>query len=74
MRPGAALAALGDRDASLFSLCYFGDLSHAEVGEQLGMNANSVGVALHRVRKRLAAEVSRRLGDANDPTPDSNRS
>lgn len=49
-----ALGQLSERDAQLFSLCYFADLSHADIGRELGLQANAVGVALHRVRRRLA--------------------
>jgi RNA polymerase sigma-70 factor (ECF subfamily) len=51
----AALTQLSTRDAQLFSFYYFADLSHAEIGRQLDMNSNSVGVALHRIRRRLGA-------------------
>jgi RNA polymerase sigma factor (sigma-70 family) len=50
-----ALDELSERDANLFSFCYLADLSHADIGRQLGMNANAVGVALHRIRHRLGA-------------------
>lgn len=56
-----ALADLGERDAQLFSLCYFADLSHAQIGEQLDLSTNAVGVALHRLRGRLKDDLSRRL-------------
>ena len=50
-----ALGQLSVRDAQLFSLCYLADLSHADIGRQLDMQPNAVSVALHRVRRRLAA-------------------
>ena len=50
-----ALDQLPEKDAQLFSLCYFADLSHAEIGRQLSMTPNAVTVALHRARQRLAA-------------------
>ncbi|MEE4174414.1 MAG: sigma-70 family RNA polymerase sigma factor [Xanthomonadales bacterium] len=49
-----ALGQLSERDAQLFSLCYLADLSHADIGRQLGMKPNAVSVALHRIRQRLA--------------------
>ncbi len=52
-----ALAQLSERDGALYSLFYLADLSQAEVAEQLSMTPSAVGVALHRVRKRLAAAV-----------------
>ena len=42
-----AIAALSDRDAALFGLHYFGDLSHAAIADQMDMNPNAVGVAMH---------------------------
>jgi len=50
-----ALSRLSDRDATLFSLHYLADLPQADIGRQLDMSVNAVGVALHRVRQRLAA-------------------
>lgn len=54
----AAVAQLSDRDAALFSMRFLADLSHREIGEQIGMSENAVGVALHRIRKRLTAQVT----------------
>ena len=52
-----AIAQLSDRDATLFSLKFLADLSHREIGEQMNLSENAVGVALHRVRKRLNEHV-----------------
>ncbi len=60
-----AIAGLSERDAKLFSLQCFADLDQAAIGRELGMSANSVGVALHRLRQRLSEELSRLL----DTTP-----
>ena len=57
-----AVAGLSDRDAALFSLHYFADLSHAEIAEQMDMKANAVGVAMHRLRNKLADDLRQRLG------------
>lgn len=56
-----AVASLADRDATLFSLYYLADLSQAEIGRQLDMRENAVGVALHRVRARLSETLRARL-------------
>ena len=56
-----ALAALSQREAALFSLYYLADLSQAEIGRQLDMTGNAVGVALHRVRRRLSDVLRTRL-------------
>jgi RNA polymerase sigma factor (sigma-70 family) len=50
-----ALGELSQRDANMFSFYYLADLSHADIGRQLEMNSNAVGVALHRIRQRLGA-------------------
>ncbi len=52
-----ALARLSERDALLFGLYYLGDLTQADIGRQLDMTATAVGVALHRLRQRLAATI-----------------
>lgn len=53
-----ALARLSERDATLFSLYYLSDLPQADIGRQLDMSTNSVGVALHRLRERLAQTLN----------------
>ena len=56
-----AIATLQSRDATLFSLYYLADLSQAEIGRQMDMTENSVGVALHRIRQRLSQQLRERL-------------
>ena len=51
----SALGELSQRDANMFSFYYLADLSHADIGRQLEMNSNAVGVALHRIRQSLRA-------------------
>ncbi len=58
-----AVAELPDRDARLFSLYCFADLTHAEIGVELGLTANAVGVAVHRLKDRLSRALAERLGD-----------
>jgi RNA polymerase sigma factor (sigma-70 family) len=48
-----ALAQLPDREAKVFSLRYFGDLSNPEIAEALHITAGAVAVALHKARTRL---------------------
>jgi RNA polymerase sigma-70 factor, ECF subfamily len=48
-----AVAELPDREAGVFSLHYFGELSNGEIAETLGISTDAVGVALHKARKRL---------------------
>lgn len=54
----AVLARLSERDATLFSLYYLADLPQADIGRQLDMSTNAVGVALHRLRERLAKNLN----------------
>jgi RNA polymerase sigma-70 factor, ECF subfamily len=48
-----ALAALPEREAQVFSLKYFGDLSNPEIAGMLDIEVGAVGVALHKARGRL---------------------
>lgn len=48
-----AIARLPIRDRELITLCYFQELSSAEVAEVLGIPSTSVRVYLHRARKSL---------------------
>jgi RNA polymerase sigma factor (sigma-70 family) len=50
----AAVASLADRDRELVALRYGADLTVAQIAELLGLRPNTVDVALHRARKRLA--------------------
>ena len=56
-----AVAMLNQRAATLFSLCYLADMSHAEIAAALNIKENAVGVALHRVRKQLARLIRQDL-------------
>jgi RNA polymerase sigma factor (sigma-70 family) len=59
----AAVAHLEERDRDLIALRYGADLSVAQIAELFDMRPNSVDVALHRARKRLADILE---GDEND--------
>ena len=50
----SAVARLEERDRELVALRYGADLSVAQIADLLDMRPNSVDVALHRARKRLA--------------------
>ena len=54
-----ALDQLSERDAQLFGLYYFADLSHADIGRHLAMKPNAVAVALHRIRRRLGEIIQK---------------
>ena len=49
----AALAELPPRDADVFCLRYFEELSYREIAETLGISATAVSTALHQARSRL---------------------
>jgi RNA polymerase sigma factor (sigma-70 family) len=59
----AGIQELGEKDAMLLTLYYLEEQNLAEVGETLQMDANTVKVAVHRARKRLAEALYRQLGD-----------
>lgn len=48
-----AVAELPDREASVFSLHYFGEMANRDIAETLGISGDAVGVALHKARKKL---------------------
>jgi DNA-directed RNA polymerase specialized sigma24 family protein len=64
----AAVAGLEERERELIALRYGADLSAAQIGEVLGIRVNTVEVALHRVRNRLATKLQ---GSSDDERPDS---
>lgn len=63
-----AVSELPDREASVFSLLYFGEMANSEIAQTLGISTDAVGVALHKARNRLKqllglqARASRRPG------------
>jgi len=60
----AALAALSEADREVLMLVAWEELSHAEIGQVLGISANASAIRVHRARKRLAARLDR-LDDAS---------
>ena len=56
-----ALTKLPDREAEVFSLRYFGELSNPEIAEALQMKVGAVAVALHKARTRLQAMLQPEL-------------
>jgi RNA polymerase sigma-70 factor, ECF subfamily len=49
----SVVAQLPDREATVFSLHYFGEMPNGDIAETLGISPDAVGVALHKARKRL---------------------
>jgi RNA polymerase sigma factor (sigma-70 family) len=64
----AAVAALDESDRELIALRYGADLTVRQIAELLGLRTNTVEVALHRARRRLAATLHM---PAEDEWPDS---
>lgn len=49
-----ALLQLTAREAEVFSLRYFSELTNEEIADELNLTTGAVGVALHKARERLA--------------------
>ena len=52
-----ALANLPDRQAEIFCLRVFQEMSYQEIAEQLGLDETHVGVLLHRARQNLGRRL-----------------
>ena len=52
-----ALRSLRPEDREILTLVAWEGLSHAEIGETLGISPNAVAIRVHRARKRLAARI-----------------
>jgi RNA polymerase sigma factor (sigma-70 family) len=48
-----ALLQLAPREAEVFSLRYFGELTNEQIANELKLTTGAVGVALHKARTRL---------------------
>ena len=57
-----ALTNLPERDASVFALRYFENLSYEQVAHEMNISVSQVGVILHRTRKQLRKLVDEALG------------
>ena len=49
----SALTELSPREAEVFALRHFGEMSYDEIASVVGIKRNAVGVALHQARRRL---------------------
>lgn len=54
-----ALGSLRPEDREILMLVARDELSHAEIGEALGISPNAVAIRVHRARKRLAANIDK---------------
>ena len=61
----AALAELPEQQAQVFCHCRLDGLSYEQTAEQLDLDANSVGVLLHRARRRLQQLLVRFVGEGS---------
>ena len=53
-----ALHALREEDREILMLVAWEGLSHAEIGEAMGISANAVAIRVHRARKRLTDRIN----------------
>ena len=58
-----ALARLNPREAEIFAMRFFEDLSNQEIAKILGISQIHVAVILHRTRTRLQKELRSYLGE-----------
>ena len=58
-----ALARLNRREAEIFAMRFFEDMSNQEIAKLLGISQIHVAVILHRTRARLQKEVRSYQGD-----------
>jgi RNA polymerase sigma-70 factor (ECF subfamily) len=56
----AALVTLPEQQAEVVCLRWLDELTYQEIGEQLGLAPGTVGVLLHRARKRLQRQLDPR--------------
>ena len=61
-----ALARLNKKDALIFGLRHFEQLSYKDIAKQLGVTQNKIGVALHRVHKKLQKLLKLNGGKQHD--------
>ncbi len=57
----SAISQLSPDDAAIITLFYKGEQSLEEIGQAIGMEANTVKVKLHRARHRLKEKIERLL-------------
>jgi RNA polymerase sigma-70 factor (ECF subfamily) len=48
-----AITELSDREAGVFSMHCFGEMTNSEIAAALGVSTDAVGVALHKARNKL---------------------
>ncbi|MEM7282250.1 MAG: sigma-70 family RNA polymerase sigma factor [Pseudomonadota bacterium] len=61
-----ALARLSQKDALVFGLRHFEQMSYKEIAKQLGVTQNKIGVVLHRVHNKLRNWLTPEKGDRHD--------
>ncbi len=52
-----ALRSLREEDREILMLVAWEELSHAEIGQTMGISPNAVAIRVHRARKRLADRI-----------------
>lgn len=69
----AALAALPPVDREVVMLWAWEELAPREIATVTGMTPNAVSIRLHRAKKRMAAELERKIADAAGQEPGDGR-
>ena len=59
-----ALSLMPERDAQVFALRCFDDLSYEAIAAQMNLSVGQVGVILHRTRNRLRDMFQPQVGNA----------
>lgn len=57
-----ALQSLRETDREILMLVAWEEMSHAEIGEAMGISPNAVAIRVHRARKRLGSRLEPRFG------------
>jgi RNA polymerase sigma-70 factor (ECF subfamily) len=64
-----ALGKLTDTERDILLMTVWEGLTHAEVGQVLGMSENAISIRAHRARRKLRAAYEQEIG-AGDPGTD----
>lgn len=70
LRVRTAIGRLRARDQELLRLVLWEGLSHAQAGDVVGCSANAVAIRLHKVRRRLYAELAKESAQRGRSTDD----
>jgi RNA polymerase sigma-70 factor (ECF subfamily) len=66
---GICIDRVTGRPRKVLEMRYVRELTPAKIAAQTGMNANAVGVMLHRIRRSLRECIEKQLGRLQHPAP-----